>query len=49
MNTLRKTIHTLETGDNEIHVDPDTAARARLPIQRLLDFTRDQKKLAGDA
>ena len=49
MNSLRKCLHTLETGSNEVFVDPVIIERARVPIQRLLDFTRDQKKLAGDA
>jgi quinolinate synthase len=49
MNSLRKCLHVLETGDNEVFVDPDIIERARVSIQRLLDFTRDQKKLAGDA
>lgn len=49
MNTLGKAINALETGVNEILVDPSVIERARLPIQRLLDFTREQKKLAGDA
>lgn len=50
MNTLRKLEYTLKTGGNEIHVDPDIGRRARVSIQRLLDFTAGKKtKLAGDA
>ena len=49
MNTLGKAIHALEAGANEILVDPAIIERARTPIQRLLDFTMDQKRLAGDA
>ena len=49
MNSLRKLVHTLEHENNEILVDAETIERAKIPIQRLLDFTRDQKKLAGDA
>ena len=49
MNNLRKCLHTLETGDNEVFVDADIIKRAKQPIQRLLDFTQEQKKLAGDA
>jgi len=49
MNTLGKAIHALETGSNEILVDADIIERARKPISRLLEFTRNQKKLAGDA
>ena len=51
MNTLRKLVHVLETGSNEIQVDADTTRRAQVAIQRLLDFTRDQGEAtrAGDA
>jgi len=49
MNTLRKTVQALETGINEIFVDPAIIKRANVPIKRLLDFTQEQKKLAGDA
>ena len=49
MNSLRKLSQILDTGDNKILVDTDIAQRANRSIQRLLDFTEDQKKLAGDA
>ncbi|MEE8321117.1 MAG: quinolinate synthase NadA [Gammaproteobacteria bacterium] len=51
MNTLRKLTLTLETGRNEIYVDPDISQRAQVSIQRLLDFTKDKNKtaLANDA
>lgn len=49
MNSLRKTIETLENETNEVFVDSAIIERANVPIKRLLDFTRDQKKLAGDA
>jgi len=50
MNSLRKLLRVLETGDNEIFVDADVTKRAKGSIQRLLDFTNNQKmKLAGDA
>ena len=51
MNSLRKVARTLATGANEIHVAPEIARRARLPIQRLLDFSRGQAptRLANDA
>lgn len=39
MNTLRKLEHALRTGANEIHVDPEIGRKARLSIQRLLEFT----------
>ena len=44
MNTLEKLAHVLETGDNEIRVTPELAARARVPIQRMLDFARALKQ-----
>jgi len=52
MNNLRKLVECLETGSGEIHVDPELGKRARLPIQRLLDFAKEQKQqtlLSGDA
>ncbi|MCZ6804978.1 MAG: quinolinate synthase NadA [Proteobacteria bacterium] len=49
MNSLRKLSRVLETGENEILVDADVIKRAKISIQRLLDFTGNQKKLAGDA
>ena len=51
MNTLRKLVHVLETGSNEIQVNPETGRRAKIAIQRLLDFTRSKgpSVLAGDA
>jgi len=52
MNTLRKLVECLETGSGEIHVDPELGKRARLPIQRLLDFAKEQNQqtiLNGDA
>ncbi len=44
MNTLEKLVRVLDTGDNEIEVAPDLAARARVPIQRMLDFAAALKK-----
>ena len=44
MNTLEKLAQVLETGDNEIRVTPELAARARVPIQRMLDFARALKE-----
>jgi quinolinate synthase len=52
MNTLRKLVHTLETGTNEIRVDAAILERARLPIERLLSFAAERKKAiygAGEA
>jgi quinolinate synthase len=44
MNTLSLLARVLETGENEIQVAPDLAARARIPIQRMLDFAAAMKK-----
>jgi quinolinate synthase len=44
MNTLEKLALALETGTGEIKVAPELAARARLPIQRMLDFAKTLKK-----
>ena len=52
MNSLRKLVECLETGSGEIHVDPELGKRARLPIQRLLDFAKEHNQqvlLSGDA
>jgi quinolinate synthase len=52
MNSLRKLVECLETGSGEIHVDPELGKRARLPIQRLLDFAKENNQqvlLSGDA
>jgi quinolinate synthase len=39
MNGLAGLAHVLETGANEVHVDPALGERARLPIDRMLAFT----------
>jgi len=44
MNTLEKLAKTLETGVGEIKVAPELAARARIPIQRMLDFAKTLKR-----
>ena len=38
MNSLQNLFVTLQEGKNEIHVSPELATRARIPIQRMLDF-----------
>jgi len=43
MNNLRNLAEVLESGENEIHVDPDIQAKAVKPIQRLLGFSEQQK------
>jgi quinolinate synthase len=40
MNSLQKLAHVLETGENEILVDAELAAKASIPITRMLDFSR---------
>ena len=44
MNGLAGLAHVLETGANEVHVDPALGERARLPIDRMLAFTAALKK-----
>lgn len=50
MNSLTKLANVLETGQGEIHVDPAIIECARVPIQRLLDFTsaRGQEVLGNN-
>jgi len=48
MNTLRKTVASLESASNEVFVDEDIIQHSRTPIKRLLDFTLAQKKLTGE-
>jgi quinolinate synthase len=45
MNGLRNLAETLEAGSNEIHVDPQLGLRARLPIDRMLDFAANRNKV----
>ncbi len=40
MNSLAGVAHVLETGVNEVQVDPALGLRARLPIDRMLAFTQ---------
>ncbi|MEJ1388948.1 MAG: quinolinate synthase NadA, partial [Candidatus Sedimenticola sp. (ex Thyasira tokunagai)] len=42
MNSLQNLLELLERQDNEIHIDPAIRERALMPIQRMLDFARDQ-------
>jgi quinolinate synthase len=44
MNSLQNLAELLETGRNEILVSPEIAAKARIPIQRMLDFAKNMKK-----
>jgi quinolinate synthase len=43
MNDLRSLLNVLETGANEIRIEEDVRAKARLSIQRMLDFAADIK------
>ncbi|HSL40785.1 MAG TPA: quinolinate synthase NadA, partial [Desulforhopalus sp.] len=40
MNALENLAQALQSGANEIDVDPELAARAQIPIRRMLDFAR---------
>lgn len=42
MNALQNLERVLLTGDQEIEIDPEIGARARIPIQRMLDFARER-------
>lgn len=44
MNSLINLAEALEKGSNEIFVDKDLAQKARIPIQRMLDFAKRQIK-----
>lgn len=39
MNTLETLLHSLQTGSNEVTVDPALIPKAVKPLQRMLDFT----------
>jgi quinolinate synthase len=51
MNSLRKLLHILETGENEIFVEKDIINLAKSSIEKLLKFTSANKRvgLANDA
>ncbi len=44
MNSLTNLSESLEKGTNEIFVDRELARKARIPIQRMLDFAKTMKK-----
>ncbi len=46
MNALRNLAAVLESGGNEIRIDPQICERAVLPIQRMLDFARAHRAVA---
>ncbi len=45
MNGLRKIRDVLTSGGNEINVPADTAAKARVPINRLLNFADNNNRV----
>lgn len=42
MNSLQNLLTLLERQNNEIQIDPEVRERALIPIQRMLDFAREQ-------
>ena len=46
MNSLENLAHVLETEENEIFVDGETAKKAIVCIERMLDFSAQQKAKA---
>ena len=44
MNSLQNLAKVLETGAGEIHVSPELAAKAQIPINRMLEFAKNMKK-----
>lgn len=44
MNGLRNLVHSLETGANEVLVEPAVAERARVSLGRMMDFAAEQKR-----
>jgi quinolinate synthase len=43
MNELDNLLHVLKTGDQEIQVDADLAKRAKVPLDRMLNFAKQLK------
>jgi len=43
MNSLQRLHDSLRTGSDQIHVDRELARKAMLPLQRMLDFSRERK------
>ncbi|NIR58849.1 MAG: quinolinate synthase NadA [Gammaproteobacteria bacterium] len=44
MNGLHNLAEVLESGANEIHVAPEIAERAWVPLKRMLDFARERRR-----
>ena len=50
MNGFESLTQSLETDGNEIHVEPELCEKAMLPLQRMVNFSRDRQiKLRGNA
>jgi quinolinate synthase len=50
MNGLENLLTSLEKGSNEVIVDPETGRRAMVPLQRMLDFAKEnQMRVRGNA
>lgn len=50
MNGLRNLVAVLESGDNEILIEESIRARAVVPVQRMLDFSRARRmEIVGNA
>ncbi|MCL7487190.1 MAG: quinolinate synthase NadA [Desulfobulbaceae bacterium] len=50
MNGLVELAYTLETGENEVHVDPAVGRQAMVSVKRMLDFAEQLKiKATGEA
>ncbi len=47
MNGLENLLEVLRLGNNAIEVSPELAAQARIPIQRMLDFTASRAGASG--
>ena len=45
MNSLTKLLESLRSGANEVFVDPGIIERARIPIERLLDFAAQRQQV----
>ena len=43
MNSLTKLANVFDNSDNEILIDAGLAKKAMLPLQRMLDFSTEQK------
>ncbi|WP_136808491.1 quinolinate synthase NadA [Desulfosediminicola flagellatus] len=43
MNSLQNLAEVLKSGSNEIHITAELAEKARIPIQRMLDFAKTMK------